>query len=46
MIERKVTSPHTSTELEGVPKETRLGILDTVLPIGRDREVFKDRVTV
>ena len=45
MIERKVTSPHTSTELEGGPKETRLGILDTILPIGRDREVFKDRVT-
>ena len=46
MIERKVTSPHTSTELEGIPKEYRLGILDTVLPISRDREVFKDRITV
>ena len=46
MIERRVTSPHTSTKLEGIPKKTRLGILDTILPIGRDREVFKDRITV
>ena len=45
MIERRVTSPHTSAKLEGIPKKTRLGILDTILPIGRDREVFKDRVT-